>query len=42
MQQAKILILVRPESYVNDITNVNLINNKANIKLISDKVIVIF
>ena len=32
MQQAKIIILVRPESYINDVANISLINNKANIK----------
>ena len=31
MQQAKILYL-RPDSYINDITNINLIDDKANIK----------
>ena len=34
MQQAKKqqLIYVRPESYINDVTNMNLIANKANIE----------
>ena len=26
------ILLVRPESYINDVTNINLIDNKANIK----------
>ena len=30
MQQAKILIKVRPEPYINDVTNVNLIDNEAS------------
>ena len=32
MQQAKLLIQVRPQSYINGVTNISLIDDKANIK----------
>lgn len=32
MQQATLLISVRPEPYINDVTNINFTDNKANVK----------